>query len=335
MGNCSNLTPEDQQVIGLTGAITSSISLISCLLVILMMIVYKKYTFTTQRLILYLTISVMFDSIAHILQGGSFGIISNHSKYCMAIAFLRQYFAWSIILSIDCILMEMALRIICRRESGKGEWLYIPFIFVFPLFFAWIPLLKHDYGDIQGTCNFLTINPGTCTRNRTGLILDVVLWWVPLYLTFFVGAIVYLIIICQLNISKRRYTAMLELDKEVIYKRTMNDIGYFKWYPLLYFIINLIPIAAATTSYIRPNDDLLALNIPSTIIVGLQGGFIALAAALDPSTRKRLGWRSFCSAFKENVLCRDTAEEYPILEGNFTDSLNLSETHRIMPTYNE
>ena len=335
MDNCSNLTKEDQRIIGLTGAITSSVSLISCLLVILMMIVYKKYTFTTQRLILYLTISVMFDSIAHILQGSSYSIIYNHSKYCMTIAFLRQYFAWSIILSIDCILMELALRIICRRESGKGEWLYIPFIYAFPLIFAWIPLIKHDYGDIEGTCNFLTINPGTCQRNKTGFILDVILWWVPLYLTFFIGGMVYLIIICQLNVSKRRYTAMLELDKEVIYKRTMNDIGYFKWYPLLYFLINLIPIAAATASYALPTDPLLALNIPSTIIVGLQGGFIALAAALDPSTRKRLGWRSFCSAFKENILCRDTAEEYPILEGNFTDSLNLSETHRIISTYDK
>lgn len=332
MGNCTNLSSEDLQVIGLTGAITSSVSLISCLLVILIMIVYKKYTFTTQRLILYLTISVLLDSVIHIIQGGSFAVLSSQPKYCAAIAFVRQYFAWCIILSINCFLIEMVLRILCRRESGCFQWFYIPFIFVFPLLFAWIPLLKHDYGDVDGTCNFLTVNPGTCHRNKIALILDIVLWWVPLYLTLFIGGLVYLIIICQLSLSRKKYTAMLEVDREVIYKRTMNDIGYFKWYPLLYFMINLIPIATATASYARQGDDVVALNILSTIIIGLQGGFIALAAALDPSTRKRLGWRSFCSAFKENILCRQTAEEYPILEGSYTDSLNMSESHRVVPS---
>lgn len=324
MGNCSNLTLDDLCIIGLTGAGTAFISFIGCLIVLAIMIVYKKYIVTTQRLILYLTVCVLLDSIIHMIQGASYSILATTNGYCMGIAFTRQYLAWTIILSIVSILIELTLRVTCKRSSGPVECLYIPFIYVIPLTISWIPFVKHSYGDIDGSCTFLTINPGSCTRDEIGLILDIVLWWIPLYITFIIGGLTYLIILCRLNSAKREYTPLLEMDREVIYQRTMNDIGYFKWYPLLYMIINIIPVITATISYVKPHEDELALNVTSTIIIGLQGGFIALAVALDPSTRKRLGWRSFCAAFKENILCRVTYEEYPITEGNLTDSLNMS-----------
>lgn len=325
MANCSNLSSVDLKVIGITGAITSSISLIGCMLVILIMIVYKKYVFTTQRLILYLTLSVSLDSILHIIQGWSYHILPTSTDYCMAIGFLKQYLAWCIILSIISILIELSLRVVCKRGSGTVECLYVPFIYLVPLVISWIPFIKHSYGDNDGSCSILIIIPGSCKRDQLAFILDITLWWVPLYITFLLVVIVYLAILCHLNVSKKQYTPLVELDREAIYQRTMNDIGYLKWYPLLYMFINIIPIITATISYARPYEDEFALNILSTIIAGLQGGFIALAVTLDPSTRKRLGCKSFCAAVKENVLCRDTAEEYPILEGSFTDSLNMSQ----------
>ena len=89
-----------------------------------------------------------------------------------------------------------------------------------------------------------------------------------------------------------------------MYQKTVSEIHYLKWYPLIYILINLIPIAAYTVYYVKPDGPGLALIIIAMIIRRMQGAFILIAVTMDPKTRKRLKWRHNKAAFIENVLCK-------------------------------
>ena len=93
--------------------------------------------------------------------------------------------------------------------------------------------------------------------------------------------------------AKNQYTPIIEVNRVAIDQQTMKDVSYYKRYPLLYIIVNVIPILSDTIDYWNPNDHILALSVIATIIKDLQGVFIAIAITLDPRTRKRLNWKHF------------------------------------------
>ena len=288
------------------------------------MVTYKKYVFTTQRLILYLTISVLLNVTMNAIDGGGYHFFSKHKISCEVIGFLKVYFAWSILLSLLCIIIELALNSICQKTSGLIERVYVPVIFLLPATTTWIPLIHGAYRRVNGVCDIQTINPANCTRSTYGLVLDVFLWWIPVYLVIFIGTIIYITVLCQLRHNRHKYTPLVELDREIVYQREVQHVSHLKWYPLLYFAINLIPIVNSSLEYWKPNKTNLTLLIISTIIKGLQGSFIAIVFALDSKTRKRLKWKYFRAAFLQNVLCRENIEEYPILATNYSDSLKAT-----------
>ena len=318
--NCSKFSTELKHtlVLKITNGTTSSISVLCCIFVIALMIIYKKYVFTIQRLILYLTVSILLNSITHIFESASY----TPASYCMAIGFLQNYSAYCMLLFVPCFLLEIGVRVIWLRETGAIEWLYIPAIFVTPLLVTWIPFLTGNYDSMGLSCGTVTINSTTCEQDIKGLILYFVLWGIPMYLTFIVGGIAYVYILWKLWRSKKRYTAILELDREQMYQKTVSDVNYLKWYPLIYGILNIIPVISSTVYHIKPATLKLPLYFVSVVVRGLEGGFIAIAATLDPKTRKRMKWRHIKAAFIENVLCRDSIEEYPIITSSYTDSLN-------------
>ena len=280
-----------------------------------------------QRLLLYITISVLLDAISNCIMGGSYSIIYSSSKYyCMMLGFLVQYFASCILLSVVCIIIELLLRTVCQRESGPIEWFYIPVIFLLPAITSWIPFIHEAYGPVRGFCTIQTVNPEDCSRNPYGLTLMAVLWWSPLYFTLFFGSIAYIVILYKLHKAKKQYTPLVEVNRKVIYKQIIEDVSYYKWYPILFAFVNLIPIVNDIVDFLKPNTHVLALWIVATLVKGLQGGFIAIAIALDPKTRKRLTLKQLRAACLQNVLCQEVSEEYPVLS-EVTDSLTLTKDY--------
>ena len=57
----------------------------------------------------------------------------------------------------------------------------------------------------------------------SGEILRAILWWVPLYLSILFMVIVYIAIMCKLYFDKKKYTPMLELNRNEVYKKTFDD----------------------------------------------------------------------------------------------------------------
>ena len=317
-----SLSREQYRIIGISGAVASSVSILACITVIIIMIVFKKYMFAIQRLIIYITISVLLNCINQLMQRAAFETIATETLYCSILGFFSQYSSWCILVSINCALIELIMRIVFRREGGRFEILYVMAIFVLPAAINWAPFLFNGYGEAYKYCSIpLTRH---CKKDMKNLIVLIVLWWVPLYGTIIFGGLSYVLMFCSIKREKKAYTAMIEVNRKTISERTLEEVGFYKWLPLLYVIIDIVPFATNIYDFVYPRHIIVELWVASAIIRGLQGGLISLVITLDSKTRKRLTWKHMCSAFISNILMKEDIEEYPILQDGVSDSLMIS-----------
>ena len=319
-----NLTDKVRLQIGIAGLVSCCLSLLSCLFAIAVIVIYKKYVFSTQRLMLYLGISVMANVTGQMIQ--AILIITNRTNgiACEVAAFMCQSAAWSILISVTCISFELLIGIVFYKESGRRlNQFYFFAVFILPVLTNWIPLVFKAYGHAGYSCWILT-SKNNCGNDKyiPGVVLAILLWWTPLYFTILSSACIYTMILCKLSFDKKKYTAMLELNRNEVYKKTLDDVMYLRYYPIIYLTINLIPFASDIYDIIEPLKPVHWLWIAKTVIRGLQGGFLTLVVTLDPKTRKRLTPKQLRTAFVYNVLMREVVEDYPIITGNISDSLH-------------
>ena len=314
--------------VGIAGLIPCCLSLLGCLFVIVILIIYKKYVFSTQRLILYLSISIFTYTFNYLIQISL--IINDETEgiACKVVAFIALYSSLSIIMSFVFYGVELLIGIMIYKESGRRlNQLYFLAVFILPAFVCWIPFMYQAYGYNEFECWIVD-----CQNNTTlisGEILRAILWWVPLYLSILFMVIVYIAIMCKLYFDKKKYTPMLELNRNEVYKNTFDDVMYLRYYPILYMIINIIPIFSHVYTSLHPNKHIPSLWIATAIINGIQGGFLTLVVTLDPKTRKRLTFKQLKAAFMYNILMRDIVEDYPIINSDVSDSLHPSNSRAV------
>ena len=326
----TSLSHSIRMAIGTVGITSCCLSIIGCIFAVAVIVIYKKYVFSVQRLILYFTISVFINVLGQILDRATFlyEVDDNMSTtICKVAALTSQYTALAIVGSVCCIMFELLIGVFKYTESGmRLNIIYVIVIFVLPITVSWIPFVNNSYGRTEWTCDIVIVNE-CCKMNTAGLIMTLLLWWIPLYATLFYLVIGYAIITIKLLYDRRCYTAMIELNRNQVYQNTYNDITYLKYYPILIMLINILPIVSSTYDIVYPNNPCRGLWIPAAFVKGIQGGFIATIAVLDSKTRKRLTFKELKTAFAYNILMKQVAEEYPVINSSISDSLHPNNSH--------
>lgn len=316
---CYSFTDTDLLIVAICKMVTSMVSILGCLFVVLIMVTYKKYTFTFQRLVLYLTLSLLVDAVVRLIQGISYKVIVTNAKYCQALAFFYEYSAICILLSMLCMVMEIFLSLLQNRDTNRLKWIYAGVIFGISLCLSWIPLPIRRYGLAGSACSITYYNLD-CNIDTIGLVTLVLLWWLPYCISFIVTGPVYLFILCRINKQTSEYTAIIEVQRNAVHDQETKHIGYFKWFPFFYFVINVLPIAREMCGLVF-DKNYAVVWIITTLVLGLQGGVVTLVATLDPTTRRTLRWNSFKAAWQQNIMGRRQIEVYPFTKGTVTDSI--------------
>ena len=315
--------------VGIVGGISCFLSQLACVFVLFVIVVYKKYSFSSQRLILYVTFVVFMNVSGQLVQRMLFiyhrfdGNCDDSFAQiiCQAMAFISQYSAWGILMSLSCFAVELIFGVFQYTESGfKMHIVYVGVIFVLPLFPNCIPFtVPNAYGATQWTCQIITHK--SCETFTVGIVMETLLWWVPLYTTLTFAAFGYATITVKLLYDRKRYTAMIELDRNEMYKNTYDDIMYLKYLPILYMLINVLPVVSSIYDVAHPDNPCHHLWTVVAFIKGIQGGVMIILLVLDPKTRKRLTYKQLKAAFLYNVLRKEPAEDYPIITSSISDSL--------------
>ena len=291
INNCSNYTDTEQLVFlaaAIARAISGTISFFASLSVILMIIFFKKYILFTQRLILYLVIAVMLNSLTVAIQGATyFPDVPAADSYCVASGFLNQITNWSIIFAICCIGVDLYFKAVAKKVSRR-EWIYVLTIFIGPLLFNWIPFIDNAYGKAGPWCWIKQYNDD-CTQNMVGFISRLILWYVPVALVLILLILHYFGIYFTVKKQRHRYEGRYNPESERVKKMVQKELQPLFWYPVIFLVIYIFQVIVRTLELgIKEPIYIHILWLLEAIVSPLQGGMISLVYALDKETRKRI-----------------------------------------------
>ena len=300
--------------------------------VISIIVLFKKYNFFIQRLILYLCLAAALNSATVVLRFSQLQPEDERSetlrRICIATAFIDETTLWSLSIAFFCLTFNMLIAVTLNRSSAGLEFGYIFLVFFFPLMFNWLPFLKNSYGRAGAWCWIRSqdYTPGAnCSENRMGIILTYALWYGPHWLLLALLLAAYLVVVVNVVRKKSRWRGLysnsggdvsaIEAEKQRIKELVLPLI----FYPLGFLVLNLPPFINRVYESVaeKPNYTLWMLH---AVLSPLQGGFIALVYVLDKDTMQRLTLKEL----RAYLFHRQTpVEEYPAAKG-LTDSYDGS-----------
>ena len=323
-GSCTPFAQHRYAIVAGLSTASAFVSLLASCFVIFLIVLFKKWRFFAQRLVLYLAIAVVFHSIATIFIRVDYNNETSefYVRFCQFSAFVLQNSSWMGFISVISITLYIFVCAVFRKRTDRLESVYLFFTFAFPLLFNWIPFIKAAYGRSGAWCWIRSQELATCERFVFGQVLQFVLWYVPFYVILIILICLYVTILVKTH--QQKWTGSYKSEDEYLQMRMNKEIRSLLWYPLIYFVINLFPLFNRIHGLAHPNDPNIVLWILAALFFPLQGGFMALAFTLDSGTRKRLKWVNIKAAAKQ--LCRKGGKdvsEYPI---------PVSYTHLTLPT---
>ena len=121
----------------------------------------NKYSYQAQRLLLYLTTAIMLVCISFVVREFGYSLIHN-TKFCMAVAFISQYSGGCILGAVICIISNIFVLAVLKKDKWNLEPLYIVSIFVITAAIDWLLFISSAYGPTRSWCWIRNLNLDTC-----------------------------------------------------------------------------------------------------------------------------------------------------------------------------
>ena len=299
-GSCYAFSTEQYVAVAALSACTGMVSVVASLIVIIGILVFKKYLFFIQRLILYLSIAVLLNAVSIVLRLQRVVILYGNNDHlhplCVFTSFMDQTTAWSELIAICCISCSLLLNVLLLRSVEKLEVVYALLIFVLPLLFNWIPFIMSSYGEAGAWCWIRNVDED-CNNFTLGSYLRFILWYAPLYVILFILVASYVVIVYRVQTLRRKWGGMFDPEINKKKEKMRSELCPVIWYPLIYLILNIFPLMNRIHDATGAHPE-LTLWIFHAFFSPLKGGFIALAYALDSETVRRLGCFNGCALLR-------------------------------------
>lgn len=317
-----NFTKDEIKTIGITQAGAACFSMMSSILVIIFIVALKKYKKITQRLVMYLNISIFFNSTSFIIRGIGYDVIEN-KPLCTAAGYYGQLTAGFILASIWCIIIEIVYNACKQKHGGKLlECVYLVLIFIVPPVTGTIPFIENGYGNSRAWC-WIRGKDEDGEKFIFGLVLQYVLWYIPLYILIIVGGAVYFIGIIAISVKIKRHDSRYSSDGSVEgQKLLLKELHQFRWYPVIYFFINLVPLANRVYDIFN-DKPLVELWIASGAVEGLQGVIVAVLFCMESSMRRWILLKLCCCS---SNCCIEKSKDEQTTITNHDESTPLSQS---------
>lgn len=175
--NCTNFTTHQLKNINLARSLSGILCMTIVALILVVLIFYKAFKSTLQRLFLYITASTVIEEAAFSLAAEHQFYYSSQNELC---AYYGFFLEWTVSVTNYLILCKIfyLFYLVCAHCQGNGgnphgrkyQWLLEVFCLLlaicFPLTYLWIPFVHGTYTLAGGWCWIRTIDQ-TC--NDVGL----------------------------------------------------------------------------------------------------------------------------------------------------------------------
>eukprot|EP00112_Aurelia_sp_Birch-Aquarium-sp1_P025574 Seg857.4 transcript_id=Seg857.4/GoldUCD/mRNA.D3Y31 product="Cyclic AMP receptor-like protein A" protein_id=Seg857.4/GoldUCD/D3Y31 len=307
---------------------SASLSLIGCVFLIFIIWLFQKYKFFDQRMILFLGVAALLDSVSYIM-----GDIYPEGKLCDAQAFLMSYFDWAVLCWVCCITFNLWLLAIKKMNKIEFEKWYHIVCWGVPLLWAALPFVGDHYGPAGVWC--WVDNKSYAWRFG--------IWYIPLFILIFGMAIVNSYIVWKVYSRAGEWEGTFSQEHETDMKLLKEEVKTLLAYPVIYLILNICPLIYRIHNAMHRNE---LANYPLLVLMvmsgPLQGACNAIAFAMDRETFRRLNWtevklalrsrsRSGTSHVIHNYQVDDAMPDTPGQSPNYSSTSSPSES----PTHGE
>lgn len=307
----------------LTG-VRVSLSFLGCIFTVVMLIIiflWERYKFFTQRLSLYLVISALSASLTGTLDLSPSSSYTSTSglHYCQFIAFFEVTTLWWYNLSTAAIMIVVFIEVVPKKSTAKLEPLFVAIIFLFPLTFTWIPYITSHYGALEYFCWITPIDIyNNCTVDRVGIALNTLIYYGPTYIIISIIAVLLIIAFTRLRKRKRIVRVGYQRNNsKMINKQLLIEIHPLMLYPLIMIIVNIIGLLKIIGSIVTaPLIIQFILSLSSLTAFRLQ--WIAITLVYTLEIRKSLTKRNIKKSAERCLLCckrEHQVMEYPMAMG--------------------
>lgn len=255
--------------------IAASLSLVGCLLALLVIIVYKKFRFFTQRLVMYMLCSCMLIALLslHNLAGDSPG--------CTAKGFFRNFAGVSQNLWIICIDIHLLIVMLKNGRQQHLEKIYHGVVWGGALVLSIIPLIGNHYGHAGLWC---WIKGGSDYEN----VLRVICYYLWLMLLVFGGGVIYIYIVYKVMKKINSYDGTYNPETERSKAQYKKSIRPLLLYPIVDLVLASISTANRIQNWANPGNPVFELALLHSIVSPLWGFVNALVFLLNKETVKQL-----------------------------------------------
>ena len=290
----------------------AAISLVACLVVLFVVCGLKKCHVLSQRLILYLAVAAIIKCFSWV-QVVQYDLVESTSlsgstaRFCGVAGYFLMVSGWFEASAVACLSTNLLLNMVLKKSRKWLELAYIMIIFILPFTIMWIPFVTGAYGKTGFYC-WIRAQTDKCEVFPTGVALQFLMWYLPLLFTLTYLLLLYCRVMWLTSKHKKRWDGNSNPTAQRS-KLRMKDVRQLIWYPLIYFLLYLVPLAAQL-SLIIFTTPVYSLWFISAISQPLQGGFAAVAFALDTQTVRRLR-RQNLTATVRGLTQSVVVEDYP------------------------
>lgn len=270
---------------------TGGVSLISCIVILFIAILFQKYRSTTQRVILYLAITVLLNSLLYMLHGIRTKVDgSKNGPFCTTVAFLDQVVNWMEFLAISCLTFDLFVKsVFLKFRTEKYELVYMIVIFILPFSFNWIPFIHNTYGFGGTNCWIKQYHDMDCSkRNNFGFALRFAIYWIPFYILMAIVIVAYFIAVIKARRRISQYSALPSYGEQAMKELLLFEVRQYRLYPFIMTFIFSLGIISRVAEAVNHTSDFFELRIFHVIVMAIQGPVIGIVFTLDYDTRKQI-----------------------------------------------
>ncbi|XP_048247317.1 G-protein coupled receptor 1-like isoform X2 [Haliotis rufescens] len=287
--------PDHCDTVVLVRKVVASFSFIGCVFMIFVIWLFKKYIVFTQRLILYLSISALLDSISYLMSD-----MIPDSKLCNFLGWWLTFFDWTVLLWVGCITFNLYMNVIRATTTHRFEWAYHILCWVFSFVVSCLPFINDRYGPAGAWCWIIED-----WKWRLGI------WYGPLFIIIALLFVAYIYISVMLHRKANTWEGTYDPDTEREHQMLKEDIKPLRFYPFVYLAVSIFPLINRIQNAISPHYHVFALVLLASISAPLHGALNAIVFGMDKETLHKLKPAQIRVAFQSH-LHHQEVREYPV-----------------------
>ena len=293
-GSCFDIYKDNYYIgVAVLSVVLSILSCICLLAVIAIIVLFKKYVYFNQKLILYLCITSLLYSCSTIINVTPADVDTNPASkgYCIVMGFVNHLLLWWQILCVAVIMIDIFIRVVFERDTQRYKIPYIIGILAPPIVVSWIPFIKLAYGPAGVFCWIRGKEYESCALFTLGAYLRLVLYYGPFYVLMMGLAVLLIITRCTTHRKKKKWIGGI-MRKEIVelQKKIESETRLLIGYPILFMVISILPLIVRIYEAYILEEDIFYYAMYTVLIIAyrLIGAIIALIFVLDPETKQKL-----------------------------------------------